>query len=136
MLSGPAPISSEPFSLYVSADNIIGDADDFFIASFSANTPLAVAAGSSVITTVNAGLPIGLDPGFYHFIVHFDALSGETNTAVVLGEQMIERGYPLADLVHSVVASLGCVRAIAPATISEKERVSSNVERRSIGTST
>ena len=33
------------------------------------------------------------------------------------------------DFDHSVVASFGCVRAIAPATCSEKVRVSSNVER-------
>ena len=37
---------------------------------------------------------------------------------------------------HSVVASFGCVRAIAPATISANARVSSYVERRSIGTRT
>src|SRR5581483_4844061 len=37
---------------------------------------------------------------------------------------------------HSVVASFGCVRTIAPATISAKRRVSAYVERRSSGTRT
>ena len=37
------------------------------------------------------------------------------------------------DFVHSVVASPRCVRAIAPATISENSRVSSNEYRRSTG---
>ena len=37
---------------------------------------------------------------------------------------------------HSVVASPRCARAIAPATISENSRVSSNVYRRSTGTRT